>query len=194
MERIWPDTELEKQMLSDAENPACNSDGTDRDVVCHVKSLLCRVRELEDRCEQYEVQLAGVLAAAEGAVSEPVVAKNGDYGWSFAYQRVLELRRMFNEYAPFNALTFDQCNMHHMPLDIMANPPPNDLMTSALIRHIGQKIDARYVGNEHDAEIIKAAADNPIPFTIVAQTNNMAVVKVDGTEAVMVFGTEEIEP
>jgi hypothetical protein len=45
--------------------------------------------------EQLMVQLAGCLTAAEGNIAEP--AKEGDYGWSLAYQRTLELRRRYDK-------------------------------------------------------------------------------------------------
>lgn len=48
------------------------------------------------RAEQAEVCLAGVLTAAEGGTSPEVAAKKGDYGWSLAYARVLELRQAFD--------------------------------------------------------------------------------------------------
>ena len=41
--------------------------------------------------EQLEVQLAGCATAASGWNQNP--AKQGDYGWSPAYQDVLDLRR-----------------------------------------------------------------------------------------------------
>ncbi len=42
---------------------------------------------------QLQVQLAGCLTAAEGHTSDP--AKHGDYGWSLAYQRTLDLYARF---------------------------------------------------------------------------------------------------
>jgi hypothetical protein len=48
-----------------------------------------------DAVEQLRVQLAGCSVAALGGISEPVLAHIGDYGWSPAYQDVLDLR---NEY------------------------------------------------------------------------------------------------
>lgn len=53
-------------------------------------------KQLLDELEQCRVQLAGCLTAAEGGTSEPVVAKQGDYGWSLAYQKVLDLRRKYD--------------------------------------------------------------------------------------------------
>ena len=47
----------------------------------------------EDEAEQLRVQLAGCLTAAEGGTMPEVVAVQGDYGWSPAYQKTLELRR-----------------------------------------------------------------------------------------------------
>lgn len=49
--------------------------------------------------EQAYVQLAGCLTAAEGAIREP--AKQGDYGWSLAYQKVLELRIEYEKRARY---------------------------------------------------------------------------------------------
>ena len=45
---------------------------------------------LRKELEQAQVQLAGCLTAAEGGTSDP--AKQGDYGWSLAYQKTLDLR------------------------------------------------------------------------------------------------------
>lgn len=47
----------------------------------------------QQRRERLDVQLAGCLTAAEGGTSSAVVAKPEDWGWSPAYQRVLDLRR-----------------------------------------------------------------------------------------------------
>lgn len=47
--------------------------------------------------EQLQVQLAGCLTAAEGGTSESVVAVRGQYGWSPAYQAVLDLRNAFDQ-------------------------------------------------------------------------------------------------
>ena len=49
----------------------------------------------EEESEKLRVQLAGCLTAAEGGISESIVAKQGDYGWSLAYQKVLVLRMAF---------------------------------------------------------------------------------------------------
>lgn len=176
---VWPDAELERQMISDAESPSCNPNGTDRDVACHVKALLCRVRELEGRCEQYEVQLAGVLTAAEGGLSEPVVAKEGDYGWSFAYQRVLETRCHFDRCRNELERLLDvvhECDQvliqmsldnesfepqqpfhvlpiedaNHLPFNPLLNPPPG---ISSMME--------RYIASAVDSELIKQAKDGP---------------------------------
>ena len=53
---------------------------------CHADAWAKDREELE----QARVQLAGCLTAAEGATQAP--AHQGDYGWSLAYQRTLELR------------------------------------------------------------------------------------------------------
>jgi len=49
----------------------------------------------EDQVERLTVQLAGCSTAAMGATKEP--AERGDYGWSQAYQDVLELRRKYDQ-------------------------------------------------------------------------------------------------
>lgn len=47
---------------------------------------------LRAEVEQLRVQLAGCLTAAEGGTSEAVIAREGDYGWSLPYQKILDLR------------------------------------------------------------------------------------------------------
>lgn len=46
---------------------------------------------------QLQVQLAGCLTAADGGTLDP--AQQGDYGWSPAYQRVLDLRLKHDDLA-----------------------------------------------------------------------------------------------
>jgi len=53
-----------------------------------------QIEEGDKKIEQLEVQLAGCATAALGWNSEP--AKQGDYGWSPAYQDVLDLRIKFD--------------------------------------------------------------------------------------------------
>lgn len=45
--------------------------------------------------EQLRIQLAGCLTAAEGATHHAAV--RGDYGWSVAYQAVLDLRLRYDQ-------------------------------------------------------------------------------------------------
>ena len=65
--------------------------------------------DLRGRVEQLQVQLAGCLIAAEGATKDP--AKQGDYGWSPAYQAVLDLRRRVADIIRGNA-TLDVMEGH----------------------------------------------------------------------------------
>jgi hypothetical protein len=58
--------------------------------------------------DQLRVQLAGCLTAAEGWGIE-VPAKQGDYGWSPAYQATLELRRMYETL--LKEKTVDNCEL-----------------------------------------------------------------------------------
>lgn len=51
---------------------------------------------LREEVNQLRVQLAGCLAAAEGWGQQCVV---GDYGWSPAYQAVIELRKLYEKSA-----------------------------------------------------------------------------------------------
>lgn len=50
----------------------------------------------EDSAERLEVSLAGVSAAALGAISDGHIANRGDWAWHPAYQDTLELRRKFD--------------------------------------------------------------------------------------------------
>lgn len=55
-----------------------------------------KVNKWRERLEQTEVQLAGCMTAASGW-SQTKPAVKGDYGWSPAYEEVLQLRRHFDE-------------------------------------------------------------------------------------------------
>lgn len=61
--KIWPDEKLEHAMLSDAEHleRSSTSGSVDRNAACHIKALLCRVRDLEKDCAGYEAMKTGVL-------------------------------------------------------------------------------------------------------------------------------------
>ena len=56
---------------------------------------------MQEEVDQLRVQLAGCLTAAEGGTNNP--AKQGDYGWSLAYQRTLELRMRLDALLPAEA-------------------------------------------------------------------------------------------
>ncbi len=53
------------------------------------------MRKEDEKIEQLRVQLAGCSAAALGWNSER--AKCGGYGWSIAYQDVIDLRMKYEE-------------------------------------------------------------------------------------------------
>ena len=56
-----------------------------------------------EMCEQLRVQLAGCAVAAQGGISPDQIAETGDYGWSPAYQDVLNLRNRYDDLRQENA-------------------------------------------------------------------------------------------
>jgi len=65
------------------------------DCPVHGRYACAGVSELQAEVEQLRVQLAGCGVAADGGISPPVLATEGMYGWSPAYQAVVDLRRRF---------------------------------------------------------------------------------------------------
>lgn len=66
---------------------------------CQCKLEMDRVRDAlkstQAEVEQLRVQLAGCSVAALGGTNDP--AKKGDWGWSPAYQDVLDLRLKYDD-------------------------------------------------------------------------------------------------
>lgn len=60
------------------------------------------MKALSDQVEQLQVQLAGCGAAALGGIEPAVRAVRGQYGWSVAYQDVLDLRLKYEKLASDN--------------------------------------------------------------------------------------------
>ena len=65
-----------------------------RDCIFEPSNMSRKVVELEAQIDQLRVQLAGCMIAAEGGGPVAVV---GDYGWSPAYQHVVELRKLYDQ-------------------------------------------------------------------------------------------------
>lgn len=61
------------------------------DLAAAVDAVILESREDRARCMRSDVQLAGILAAAEGDRTPDRTAKEGDYGWSVAYDAVVKL-------------------------------------------------------------------------------------------------------
>lgn len=55
------------------------------------------LREAREEVEQLRVQLAGCLTAAEGHFPDPPLCE-GDYAWTVAYQKTLNLRRNWDTF------------------------------------------------------------------------------------------------
>jgi hypothetical protein len=60
--------------------------------IAYLETLEFRVDKLNAQIEQLRVQLAGCLTAAEGFAGDNP-PKEGDYGWTLAFQKTLELRK-----------------------------------------------------------------------------------------------------
>jgi hypothetical protein len=60
--------------------------------------------------DQIRVQLAGCAVAAQGGISRDSLAHKGSYGWSPAYQDVLQLRKKYDAARKFGKTAFDWGN------------------------------------------------------------------------------------
>lgn len=58
------------------------------------------INVLRNECEQLQVQLAGCSVVALGGTSPSQIAQKGDFGWSPAYQDVLDLRTKYDTLNP----------------------------------------------------------------------------------------------
>lgn len=63
------------------------------DIYDRLSRAYARIAQDRAEIQQLTVQLAGCSVAAFGGTADPVVAVQGQYGWSVAYQDVLECRR-----------------------------------------------------------------------------------------------------
>lgn len=61
-----------------------------------MKLSISETEDLREEVEQLRVQLAGCLTAAEGCGQQ---CCTDDYGWSPAYQAVIELRKLYEKAA-----------------------------------------------------------------------------------------------
>lgn len=101
------DSRVLAQVLIDAERPHAvvkkvfgHCPGREFCVVCWTEDCT----KASDELEQARVQLAGCSVAALGWNHKP--AMRGDYGWSQAYQDVLELRRDYDKLRARTAVYF----------------------------------------------------------------------------------------
>lgn len=79
------------------------------DYELNLTQLQAKLSASDGEVERLQTQLAGVSVAAFGGTSEPVVAKQGDWGWSVAYQDVLNLRIKYDELLVREESIMDQC-------------------------------------------------------------------------------------
>ena len=70
---------------------------SEREVKARLQERTKQCHSALDEVEKLRVQLAGCSVAASGGTTGSVVATKGDYGWSVAYQDVLELRLKYDE-------------------------------------------------------------------------------------------------
>ena len=77
-------------------NRAVNEGETDPWAESALATLQAENAELLTDLDRERTQHAGCLTAAEGATSPEHVASRGDYGWSLAYQKTLDLRRKYD--------------------------------------------------------------------------------------------------
>ncbi len=127
----------------------------------------------DDQITQLRVQLGGCLTAAEGGIEGVQLANPGDFGWSQAYQAVVDLRKAYDEAIDERLAIRDELRKAGVALD-RGEAPIDGVRAVVQILEVRQR-------KQDDQAIVKEA----VRLAIEERERGTRQMMLDGSEVVL---------